>query len=172
MSPEQAQQAAIQIATAVSASPIFSQSKSLAAYYPFDGEISPLPLLQLAHERGKTTWLPVITADSKILRFARYLPDKTPLKENALHLLEPVTDDISEIDNIDICCVPLVGFDGKGNRLGMGGGYYDRTFAVAERQPYRIGLAYACQQVPQIKTDRLDVGLDSIVTEQRVYVFS
>ena len=76
---------------------------------------------------------------------------------------------------LDLILAPLVGFDTHGNRLGMGGGYYDRTFAYLKhrlhwQKPRLIGLAYELQRVADLANHAWDVPLQSVVTEQHIYV--
>lgn len=98
------------------------------------------------------------------------------LHPNKYAILEP-QHNLKKIppENLDLVMVPLIAFDLKGNRLGTGGGYYDRTFAFLREQenkkPRMIGLAYAVQQAEQIPSDPWDVLLDGIVTEQEVILF-
>lgn len=76
---------------------------------------------------------------------------------------------------LDLVIMPLVGFDKHGNRLGMGGGYYDRTFEFKRTQTENsdktrlIGWAHSCQQVDQLQPEPWDVPLDGIITEEGFY---
>ena len=79
--------------------------------------------------------------------------------------------------SLDLVLVPLVGFDDQGTRLGMGGGFYDRSFATRLfrrywRKPRLIGVAYELQRVAHLDRQPWDVALDGVVTEQRLYLFS
>lgn len=71
--------------------------------------------------------------------------------------------------------MPLVGFDATGNRLGMGGGFYDRSFAFKRIQPQQrpllIGLAHSFQQLPQLPVASWDTPVDMVVTERAVFDF-
>lgn len=72
---------------------------------------------------------------------------------------------------MDIILLPLTGFDARGNRLGMGGGFYDRTLAfrqrAGQRRPLLVGIAHACQEVPLIPSASWDIPLDRIVTDRQ-----
>jgi 5-formyltetrahydrofolate cyclo-ligase len=78
---------------------------------------------------------------------------------------------------LDMLIVPLVGFDGRGRRLGMGGGFYDATLAFLRRRriwkkPYLIGLAFECQRVTEIPSEPWDIRLNAILTEKEFFRFS
>lgn len=87
----------------------------------------------------------------------------TLFKTNKWGILEPVGGHI--VEDVDIVVVPLVAFDGL-NRVGHGGGYYDRF--LTGRDVYKIGVAFDCQQVDGIGTESFDVPLDMLVTERRI----
>jgi len=106
-----------------------------------------------------------------LLHFVEYLKDDK-LQTGSFGILEPIFDPqkIIEPDDLDLVLMPLVAFDHQGNRLGTGGGYYDRTFAQAS-QLLLIGVAYACQEVPQIEASSHDVKLHGVVTEKEFRMF-
>jgi len=96
------------------------------------------------------------------------------LIKNRLGILEPIFDAKKIIypQKIDLVIVPLVGFDENANRLGNGGGYYDRTFIFKKQQPnkpYLIGIGYECQKIPSLDIKDWDVPMDMIVTESFFY---
>lgn len=95
------------------------------------------------------------------------------MRRNRFGIPEPLGKAVAP-QRLDAVCVPLVGFDGRGRRLGMGGGFYDRTFAVNARKkrgnargPRLIGLAHACQQVGRLPHEDWDVRLTGVVTERK-----
>lgn len=73
---------------------------------------------------------------------------------------------------MDVVMLPLLGFDVRGTRLGQGGGYYDRTLSKTSFRPYRIGLAYAAQQVPVLPREPWDVPLHAVLTESGLRRFA
>ena len=103
------------------------------------------------------------------------------MKINQYGISEPKLDvtAIKQVDNIDIMFTPLVAFDNKGNRLGMGGGFYDRTLARWHKEfqtnkstkPYPIGLAHDCQHLPEIPSELWDIPLPEIITPNQHYKF-
>jgi len=109
--------------------PAFARARRVAFYRAFDGEIDPGPALAEALARGAKCYLPVVGED-KILRFAAVTVGGE-FRAGKFGIAEPVVDADGYVTaaDLDLALLPLVGFDGHGNRLGMGGGFYDATFA-------------------------------------------
>ena len=143
------------------------QPKKVALYLANDGEISPHVLCEYFWRQNIETYLPVI--QGKELVFALYSQD-TLWKENTFGIKEPSTTNILSGKELDIVFLPLVGFDKKGGRLGMGGGFYDRTFEGknADQAPLLIGLAHDCQQVKSLPIEGWDVPLEIFITPTQV----
>ncbi len=154
----------------------FLRAGRLAAYWPADGELDPRPLLALARRRGRRTFLPVLRRASRArLWFLPYGPGE-PLRPNRFGIPEPRRrrEHIRLAWNLDLLLVPLVGFDPDCNRLGMGGGFYDRTLAYLRRRshwrrPRLIGIAHECQRLERIDPRPWDIPLDAVATERRIY---
>lgn len=154
--------------------PAFLNSHTIAFYRAGDGEIDPFPLLYHARRLGKHCYLPVMRKDGvdKLL-FIRYRPGDR-LHRSSLYVREPALNLYKARPPwaLDLVLVPLVGFDAECNRLGMGKGYYDRTFAMASKRPWSpllVGVAHECQRVETLSPDEWDVPLDAVVTPERVY---
>ena len=169
--------AGLAIARRLLALPIYRRARHVAAYWPADGEIDPVPTLAMAHATGKGCYLPVLDcAHAGHLRFARWRP-RARLVRNRLGIAEPVGPRAARIAPraLDLVLLPLVGFDTAGSRLGMGGGYYDRSFAFAlrpaTRRPRLIGVAFDCQRVGRLPTRPWDVPLDGVVTPRAYHRF-
>lgn len=147
----------------------WSESQTVAGYLTNDGEVDLSSVMHLAREQGKQTTLPVIHPfNPRTLLFLHYAAN-TPMQVNRFGIHEPVPccPDVIPVTGHDIILMPLVGFDARGNRLGMGGGFYDRTLAIALQQskrPLLIGTAHDCQQVEDIPVAGWDIPLDIIVT--------
>lgn len=157
---------------------IFGANRRVAFYIASDGEIDPRPAMRLAARAGTTCLVPVIPGRGyRRLRFAE-LDDATPLRRNRYGIPEPEVSArrLLAVLEIDIVMLPLVAFDRSGNRLGMGGGFYDSTLALRHarrhfRRPAIIGLAHECQRLEHLETEPWDVPLDRIVTDRGVYNF-
>ena len=154
--------------------PELLRAHRIASYLANDGEISPHVIIDELAKRGKQTYLPVLhPLKYNRLYFVRHHPPQT-LRKNRFGISEPLllTNSVAAISTLDIILLPLVGFDRQGNRLGMGGGYYDRTLArfhhKAGKRPVLIGLAHHCQEVMQLQAQNWDIPLDIIATDREL----
>lgn len=155
--------------------PEVRRCRRLALYLSEDGEVD-LRLLEPALIRdGKEFCLPVLRPGrDRRLWFAPYRPGDR-LHCNRFGIAEPVTRRFPPLPlrHLDLVLMPLVGFDDRLNRLGMGGGFYDRTFACRRlgrwRRPRLIGVAHECQRVDRLECRPWDVPMDALVTELGVY---
>jgi len=141
------------------------QAKCVALYLASDGEVNPLPFIQWCWAHDIDVYLPVLHPFcAGNLLFLRYEPT-TKMCVNKYGISEPALDVrlVSPVTNIDIIYTPLVAFDNQGNRMGMGGGYYDRTLA-ANPHVKTMGLAHDCQQVDALVTQPWDMALNNIIT--------
>ncbi|SDR70952.1 5-formyltetrahydrofolate cyclo-ligase [Halopseudomonas xinjiangensis] len=152
---------------------LFIRSRHIAFYLANDGEIDPAPLLAAARRLGKHCYLPIVTGwPADRMHFQRISRDQRWTK-NRFGIVEPVANRQRQapVWRLDLVLLPLVGFDSTGNRLGMGGGFYDRTLAYRRRRkqwtrPVLLGLAHHCQKVERLPTASWDIPLDGIVTDQ------
>ncbi|AWX14937.1 5-formyltetrahydrofolate cyclo-ligase [Mergibacter septicus] len=142
------------------------QAKHIALYLPFDHEIDTTPLIHALWQQKQEVYLPVLHPFSPgYLLFINYRPN-TAMVKNKFGIFQPKLDvrQILPLNQLDIIFTPLVGFDSKHNRLGMGGGFYDRTLQNWQQTSiYPVGLAYACQQVKKIPTQAWDIGLAKVL---------
>lgn len=168
------QQAAAALAQHFSQSDLFKQAQHIAVYMAVDAEMDPNPLLQIAWQQSKTCYLPILRPDGTLI-FSVYQAND-PLIQNRFKIPEPNYDpaNVIAIEKLDLVLIPLVGFDLEGNRLGMGAGFYDRTFAFKKRspasaKPFLIGLAYELQQITDLVIESWDVPLNAIATEKNIY---
>ncbi|MFK7975966.1 MAG: 5-formyltetrahydrofolate cyclo-ligase [Halioglobus sp.] len=155
-------QAALAIVDTVAALPQWQNAKRIALYSAFDGEISTLPLAEHARRCSKQVYLPIISSHEALM-FGLW-GDDAILDENNYGILQPgKSAEPHSIAAMDIVFMPLVGWDEAGNRLGMGGGYYDRALAN-QQDTLKVGLAHSCQQVPAIEPATWDIRMDYVVT--------
>lgn len=142
------------------------QAKNIALYLSFDGEISTRLLIEKLWEQGKHVYLPVLHPFcAGHLLFLKYALN-TPLVSNQFGILEPALDvtNILPLNELEMIFTPLVAFDKQGNRLGMGGGFYDRTLQHWQKQRFiPVGLAHRCQQVEQLPIESWDIPLFDIL---------
>lgn len=141
------------------------QAKNIAIYLAFDGEISTQSLIKQLWQQDKNVYLPVLHPFVRgHLLFLRYLPD-TPMKANKFGIFEPHLNvqNVIPLEQLDVIFTPLVAFDKQGNRLGMGGGFYDRTLQHWQQQRFiPVGLAHQCQQVDALPVESWDMPLEQI----------
>ena len=137
----------------------------LSGYLPIRTEISPLAAMEEAAAYGPVG-VPVIVGNGTPLRFAAWTPD-CELKDGPFGAQVPVKEDFFDPE---ILIVPLVAFDRKGNRLGYGGGFYDRTLEQLRqrRATLAIGFAYSAQEAEELPLESTDQPLDLIVTEREI----
>ena len=137
LTPAQQQAASAQCCNTLISTPLWQKSQHIAFYLAHDGEINPETALLAAHQAGKTCYLPVLhPQQEKTLLFLRYQPGDE-LVPNRYGILEPVfaSNKVFLTWKLELTCVPLVAFDDSGTRLGMGQGYYDRTFTYIKQNP-------------------------------------
>ncbi|MGC9402543.1 5-formyltetrahydrofolate cyclo-ligase [Vibrio genomosp. F10 str. 9ZC157] len=167
-------QAGIDLIQQFSTLPECSASSHIALYLSTDGEINTTPLIEWLWAQGKSTYLPVLHPFSKgHLLFLHYTPT-TPLALNRYQIVEPKLNQalVKPVAELDLICTPLVAFDSTGQRLGMGGGYYDRTLETwfkHKQGPVPIGLAHDCQYIETLPSEIWDVPLPKIVTPSKVW---
>ncbi|MEP7313811.1 MAG: 5-formyltetrahydrofolate cyclo-ligase [Pseudomonadota bacterium] len=146
--------------------------RRVGLYLSTPEEIDTGPLLAAARRLGCRLYLPRVTRyrDSRMALFSA----DAPLRRSRYGIYEPQSHDRPPLRQLDVIFVPLVGFDGRCNRMGMGKGFYDRLLAARRaapqlRRPLLVGLAYECQQVTQLLPQSHDVPLDFVVTESQVH---
>lgn len=167
-----------QLATQIARQAFFLRIRRIALYLANDGEINPDALLQLAIAAGKKIFLPVLHPFShNRLHFLPHSPGQ-PLIVNRFGIGEPPLGRDKPVPPwcLDAVFFPLVAFDRSGNRLGMGGGFYDRTFARCHAthrfRPLFIGLAHSFQEVDSLPCEPWDIPLDAIATEAGVLLLN
>ena len=174
LSEEEQAAAAAALSSLITAQEFYQSATKIAFYLAVDGEIDPQPLLSQALAEGKTCFLPIAGQHGEqLLSFAPY-DSATELMENQWGIAEPHAPAIAVSPiGFDLVLVPLVAFDRECYRLGMGKGFYDRTFSfkISNRssQPLLIGLAHECQLAEGLPNENWDVSLDAVVTAEKIY---
>lgn len=173
------QQKSEAIAERIIHSALFKRSVHIAVYLNHDGEVSTEQIIQQIWRADKHCYLPVLREKpQKGLWFSVYRKDSR-LVANKFGIYEPAIHSgaIRHPWHLDLALVPLVAFDLSGNRIGRGGGYYDRTFAYMKqptqpKAPLLVGLAFECQKQNSLPAHSWDIPLDAVVTEKAFYLFS
>jgi len=151
------------------------EHSNIGIYYAINGEADTLKLIEFLWSNNQNAFLPVMNHNG--LLFGNFAPN-SDLNENTYGIPEPELTKENQVSahELDMVFVPLVAFDQNGYRLGMGGGYYDRTFEKKLKDknlttPLLIGLAYEFQKQDKLVHQTWDVPLDMVVTEANTYKF-
>lgn len=171
--PAQRAAASEALAGRLAGMPGFDVAATVAGYGAVGGEV---PLAHVAHAclaRGQRWFLPTLVGDSGLMRFAPWHP-ATRMAPNRYAIPEPVVPagELLDASDLDVVLVPLIAFDRFGQRLGSGGGFYDRTFAFlgGRRRPDRpvlVGIGWAFQEA-ELAAEPWDVAVDWIATEREL----
>lgn len=153
---------------------LLRRSQHIAGYLANDGEPCIAAFTQRCEQGKQSYYLPIVKKQR--LLFARYQTGDL-LINNQYHIAEPVAVNTLPAKFISVILMPLVGFDHQGNRMGMGGGFYDRTLSFIRRKPCKqrpllIGIAYSLQSINHINKRPWDIPLDAVVNENGLLLFS
>jgi len=156
----------------VKQSEYYKQATKIAFYHAVRGEADPSALM----DNEKQFYLPTLSPNKDQGLVFAPIDQNTQYKNNQFLIPEPMVEaeDFINAEILDLVIMPLLGFDLAGNRLGMGGGYYDRSFAFKKNfvgKPILMGFAYDFQKVDTLGAEPWDVGLDAIVTESQFIEF-
>ena len=175
LSKSQRQHAAEQLLGSLLHAPEFLYSQHIALYLSNDGEIDTAPIIDNLQQRQKTLYLPVIHPFLHGQQYFISWHAQQPLRRNRFGIQEPKLTGNTLIPTafLQLICLPLVAFDEQGNRLGMGGGFYDRSLAFMHQpkgnKPALIGLAYELQKFSSLPVEPWDQPLKAIATERQLY---
>lgn len=167
------QQASVALIKNIKTAKLLKYFKHIALYFPCNGEISLLFLLKYLNTHNKIIYLPILKG--KKMYFVRYESGQR-LKKNRFGIPEPVQQFQKIHPSIlNVVLTPLLAFDDQGNRLGMGGGFYDRCFGYLayrrNKKPLLWGVAYEWQKVLHLSTEWWDIPLHGAITDQGIYYF-
>jgi 5-formyltetrahydrofolate cyclo-ligase len=168
MSQSERDIAAEKIAKFVIQSPWFQRSENIACYLSVPGEVDTWRIITRAWRMKKRIFAPVVKKNNRMC--FQEIDADTALYRNSYGLYEPCDGDFISARELDIVITPVVAFDSRNCRIGMGGGYFDRTFAFLRHRnfhfhPKLVGVAFACQEVEEIAANPWDIQLFRIVTD-------
>lgn len=157
---------------------LLAHGRRIGLYIPNQSEIDVMPLLDRAQSMGVRCFLPIVPKQGRKRMWFSELGDRAAWVDNRYGIpeyLHPLARRV-RTRQLDLLLMPLLGFDARGFRLGMGGGYYDASLAHLKsargwRRPRLVGVAYAVQEVARLPIDAWDVPLDAILTEREYRVF-
>lgn len=166
--------ASAQISEKIIDLPEFQRAKKIAYYLPHENEINLSMIVHRAQALHKSLYLPILKDNNELLFYG--VNTSTPFKKNKWGIEEPIISEALPAlpSTFDVIFMPLIAFDGRGNRLGRGAGCYDRSLAnikkmPRDKRPVLIGIAYEFQKVDALIPDSWDVPMDYIVTEKTIY---
>ena len=139
--------------------------KTIAAYLNLPSEVNLSEFLSEAQKRGQSICVPVVDATKRVMEF-RDLPVDFERQNRTEEDRVLLTQKKRKLNELDCALIPLLVFDSHGNRIGMGGGYYDKFFENSKTRPLLIGIAYELQKAEKIIPQEWDVRMDMIATEQ------
>ncbi len=173
LSDESQKKKSAKIINQVSNTEAFKNAQNIAFYHSVYGEAKPESLLDIPSKANKQFYLPILASNkNQGLHFVA-INSETQYENNKFSIPEPQykETDIIDLVDLDLVIMPLLGFDRLGNRLGMGGGYYDRCFSFKSKKttkPILMGFAYDFQEVETLTAEPWDVLLDLIATESEL----
>jgi 5-formyltetrahydrofolate cyclo-ligase len=172
LSPAERRARSRAICAAIRKLSVFRRARRIGVFVAFDGEPDLSALMETASRNGQWVYAPVISGSQ--MRFTRVGPES--MRANLFGILEPALG--TEIDprRLDLVLTPLVAFDDRGTRLGVGRGYYDRCFGFlrhrqAWQRPKLLGVAYELQRAPSLERQPWDIPLWGVVTEAGFHPF-
>jgi len=174
LSNDQLNSAANNLAKIAQKFPELLSAKSIASYLPYNGEISAHAIHKA--QMNANLFLPRINSFHR--SSMQFHSANNKLNINKFGIYEPIaTEPPKAISSFDIILIPLVAFDRKGNRLGMGGGFYDRALAFRKqrrfiKRPLLVGLAHHFQEIEAINAESWDIPLDAVLTDQELIKIS
>jgi 5-formyltetrahydrofolate cyclo-ligase len=139
--------------------------KNVGFYWPVQGEISPLPIIEELLSGDSRCFLPIVSVNSKErkLRFKEYSSD-SQLTKNRFHISEPENGEEIATEQLDLVFLPCACVDEAGHRIGMGMGFYDKTFEESAAQQELIALAYDFQIINSCFPEKQDVPVNGLIT--------
>ena len=165
LSEEEQKAYSLRVASRVTAHPLFLRAEDIFCYLPVKGEVDTSAILQTAWKQGKRTAVPKVISKTEMQFY--YINSYEELREGTYGILEPITGRLAE-PHTALVILPGTVFDIQCNRIGYGGGYYDRYLA-AHRSYRTMALAYSVQIVPELPKEDHDIPVEYLITESEEY---
>lgn len=159
MTQQQIQEASEKLGRLFRDSQLYKNAKTIYGYLPYNQEVRTVPMLEQAIRDGKRVAVPKVYGDE--MRFI-YLEDMTQVAEGYAGIPEPIADEPVAQDPTALVLMPGMAFTKNGDRMGYGGGFYDR-FLAAEPEHPTLALCYAFQVVESLPTEQYDIPVDCVL---------
>ena len=170
VTPNQQQQAQQAVLQRLIRLPKFQYAKKVGVYLDAFGEIHTQRIIEYCFVQGKQVYLPMICNMNQQLvwvEISRHQYIKKRFSHHPLGMKEPMASRGKHVSHLDLLIMPLLACDKYGTRIGMGGGYYDRTLASAPQRPYRLGIAHDFQLIhANLPRKNWDQPLDALLTPE------
>lgn len=174
LSARQQREAALSVGRQLITHPWLLSAERIGLYLSNDGELDPQAIAQRLWRMRKQCYLPILHPGSTNKLWFGHWQAGSRLINNRFGIPEPAPSLATQAKHLDLILIPLVAFDAHGNRMGMGGGFYDRTLAFRQHRPHGspklVGLAHECQRVESLPVESWDVPLDAILTDRAWYL--
>lgn len=145
---------------------VYKNSNSIFIYISFGTEVETIDIIKNALNLGKEVYVPKTNKSTKEMDAIR-INNFDNMTVDKWGILEPISVDKNKIgENFDLIIMPGVAFDRDGNRIGYGGGYYDKYILNHSKESKRLALAYDFQIVKNIKNEEHDIKVNYIITEK------
>ena len=170
VTPNQQQQAQQAVLQRLIRLPKFQYAKKVGVYLDAFGEIHTQRIIEYCFVQGKQVYLPMICNMNQQLvwvEISRHQYINKRFSHHPLGMKEPMASRGKHVSHLDLLIMPLLACDKYGTRIGMGGGYYDRTLASAPQRPYRLGIAHDFQLIhANLPRENWDQPVDALLTPQ------
>ena len=163
MTPQMVAQASAELAQKLFATSFYQNADTIYGYLPYNQEVRTVPILERALQDGKRVAVPKVYGDS--MRFI-YLEDLTQVAPSEMGIPEPILDEPVAEDSTALVLMPGLAFDKNGNRMGYGGGFYDKFLAAEPAHP-TVALCYGFQMVDAIPTEDYDIPVDLVLWSEK-----
>ena len=175
VSPTEHKQTEQQVLNRLRYSPQFKSAQKIGLYLHAFGEVHTRKIIQFCFQKNKQVYLPMICNMNQNLMWVKISSSQYLNKRFSHHPLgmkEPMASRGQHVSTLDLLIMPLLACDQLGTRIGMGGGFYDRTLASAPHRPFRLGLAHTFQYIDQtLPRQKWDQPIHGLLTPKKFYIF-
>ena len=152
--------------------PEFQNASTIMLYMPIQNEADCMPMADQAWKDGKTVLIPKINHPHRTMAAVRYNSPGTAMRQDQYGIREPIEAQVQPVENIDLIVIPALACDRSGNRLGRGGGFYDRFLAQPAMKAITCSLVFDQQLLDNVPVETNDWPIDIVVTDKTVLRFA
>ena len=167
MSPETRQRKSLQACLNLVSLALFKDASAVMIFLSLPYEVDTTEAIEQAWSMGKTVAVPRTFWKQKTMDAVRIESFQEEFSVSGFGLRNPVSQTVVPLEEIDLVVAPGLGFDAQGNRLGQGGGYYDRFLCLPQLKARRCGFAFEQQVVPCVPCEETDQAMEFLVTDKQ-----